>query len=337
MEYVPGAVLETRSPSTPDNDWLKQDCATTTSSTLRACGRLIALDMVINNLDRIRTVRSWPESNPGNVFISCGSRSEDGGSTTTTTTTTIITSTTASTTTNSGRTAVAIDSAASWGSYSGGEGANEASFEKRIENLTRLLSEVVGAPNTPHKAFENVRTLLKTGLSETVIGSKMWMDESMKTTVNEYHEDKATGVMYKIEVELEKKNEVAEVAGWPGLGIDVGDAGVLEVQHGFVECVKRLMELPPNAFAEERDAVEQVIRTEKIVDKNQWMEIVAVMIKEVDVDGTLSKGMSEWIQWIATTSTSAIDCNACAPERCRRVVDAWRGVLDGGGGGGGGE
>ena len=136
--------------------------------------------------------------------------------------------------------------------------------------MTRLFSEVVGAPNTPHKAFENVRTLLKTGLSETVIGSKMWMDESMKTTVNEYHEDKATGVMYKIEVELEKKNKVAEVAGWPGLGIDIGDAGVLEVQQGFVECVKRLMELPPNAFAEERDAVEQVIRTEEIVDKNQF-------------------------------------------------------------------
>ena len=36
--------------------------------------------------------------------------------------------------------------------------------------------------------------------------------------------------------------------------------------------------------------------TERIVDKNQWMKIVAVVFEEADVDDTLSKGLSKWIQ-----------------------------------------
>ena len=307
MEYVPGAVLETRGPTTANDDWLKS--VATSKATLQSIGLLIALDMVINNLDRVRTVRTWPESNPGNIYL------------------------------NKIGTAVAIDSAAAWGSFTGGEGANEESFDKRMDEIKNLLLSVVEFPTVPHPAFNNVRTLLNTGLSETVIGTKMWKDESIKTTINEYHEDE-TGKVYLVEVELEKKTDVAEVAGWPGLGVDIGDAGVIEVQNGFVDCVKRFVELPLEIFENEIENINRLIRTEMIVDKIQWENIVSEMYKEVDPEGTLFKEFSQemgmederrLMGWIAQTSTSAVGCDACGARRCQRVVDVWREVLGGGG------
>ena len=39
------------------------------------------------------------------------------------------------------------------------------------------------------------------------------------------------------------------------------------------------------------------------MDKNQWMKIVAVVFEEVDVDDTLSKGLSKWIQnWLQSVA-----------------------------------
>jgi len=326
MEYVPGAVLETRSPSTPKDDWLKSNGATS-ASTLQSYGAVIALDMVINNLDRIRTVRSWPESNPGNIYLSrlgggSGNGNCSGGS-----------SGSGSGSGSGGTAVVAIDNAAAWGTYNGGRGANELSFQKRIDEIKQLLLDILIAPNVPHMAFNNVRTLLNTGLSETVIGTKMWKDDSMKTTINEYHEDKKTGAVYTVKVELEKKMDIAEVAGWPGLGLDIGDAGVLHVQHGFVSCVKKFVQLPSEVFVEEKEQIEHMINTEKIVDKNQWIDIVASLYQRIDSEGTstgtLYQNVSKYMTWIAATSTSAMECIGCAPQRCQRVVDVWRDLLVG--------
>ena len=39
------------------------------------------------------------------------------------------------------------------------------------------------------------------------------------------------------------------------------------------------------------------------MDKNQWMKIVAVVFEEVDVDDTLSKDLSKWIQnWLQSVA-----------------------------------
>jgi hypothetical protein len=74
-----------------------------------------------------------------------------------------------------------------------------------------------------------------------------------------------------------------------------------------------------------------MINTEKIVDKNQWIDIVASLYQRIDSEGTgtLYQNVSKYMTWIAATSTSAMECAACAPQRCQRVVDVWRDLLVG--------
>ena len=308
MQYVPGAVLETLN---DDVKMLLQETSSKSNKILNNLGAIIALDMVINNLDRIRTIRTWPESNPGNIYINKDNQE-----------------------------AVAIDNAAAWGSYDGKQGATVESYEQRIHDVQQLLIDLIASPNQPHSAFQNVQTLIKTGLSSTVIATKMWLDESRKSQINETHVDKVTGEYYLVQVNMESKNTEAEVAGWPGTGIDIGDTGILNIQNGFVECVQRFCQLPLCSFSIEKDKIEQIYSTELTMDKNQWITVITEMYEELDVNGNMFAGLKKElglkedtsvrniVKMMTGTNTSSMNCsNVCSPKRCRRVVDVWKEVL----------
>ena len=163
MEYVPGkslfeadqlesekteAAAEKGSASAEEakrDDWLRS--AVRSDPSLESFGAVVALDMILNNLDRVRTARSWPESNPENIFLSRATGQ-----------------------------VVAIDSVAAWGDYAGALG--ESSFRDRMREIENVVAELFGDETRNSEAFRQVQKLLRDGLSDTPLANKMWLDET---------------------------------------------------------------------------------------------------------------------------------------------------------------
>lgn len=126
-------------------------------------GRVIVLDMIINNSDRLPCI--WAnDGNPGNLVFESGSCEP-----------------------------VAIDH---WVTCIDRDSIEAATRQKRAEYLQLVHSTVLAlarAPDTEHADFAKIRTILLDGC----VGH-----------------------------------------GWPGLGIDIGVEGTLEIQRGFLEFAR---------------------------------------------------------------------------------------------------
>eukprot|EP00949_MAST-11_sp_MAST-11-sp1_P000702 g702.t1 len=270
MEYVPGFALENHTLSSTANapEWVMHfgDPAGAAISTI---GSIIALDMLINNLDRIKTVRSLPASNPGNIYIERG-----------------------------GKDTVAIDSCAAWGSYDGLQGATESSFEDRIREIQQLTEQVYRDQSKVHPAFHHVRDFLRGG-----DGAKKEEEEDM-------------------------------IAGWPGLGLDIGTAGVLQIQRSYLQTVFLFLAMPHGTIKTIADALQHQVDTELIVDSVQWKDIVVGIYSDLDEGGQFASKITsaagtgaeplKILSMLPATAATASGCGACSPERCERVIDAWR-------------
>ena len=237
-----------------DDDWLRS--AVRTKASLQSFGAVIAMDMVLNNLDRIRTVRSWPESNPENIFLS-----------------------------KTTGCVVAIDSVAAWGDYAGALG--ESSFKQRMRDVQAVVAELIVAAgsekNNSSEAFGLVRKLVRDGLSDTPLATKMWVDEDRKQAQQikslKGGDSSSSGGTTSTDTALQ--------CAWPGVGVDIGVDGVAMVEQGFLSAVRRIVVWcsggAGNRFEQVLAEVQSQLRapTALLASREEWKAVMAGMMGNV--------------------------------------------------------